>query len=119
VRAPLAAVVAALLVVACSSGDDLPRPSRAFCDAAYRYEQRIQRAPRASVDTQIDLVADMAAHAPADIRADARLFLAALRRAKAGTLEKDDPRVVAAVENVNRRAGNGCGFFERDSGSGF
>jgi hypothetical protein len=113
------AVLAAFALVACSSGPDLPRPSRAFCEAAARYDRRIVRAPRASVATQIELVRDIAEHAPKDIRREAQVFLDALRRVRADPGVRDDPDVQQAVDSVNRRAGNGCGFFERDAGSGF
>jgi len=60
----------------------------------------------------------MTANAPSDIRGDANTFLEAMRRVDRDPSVVDDPQVADAVENVNRRAANGCGFFERDAGSG-
>jgi hypothetical protein len=113
------AVGAILLLGACSGRQaSLPRPSRAYCETAYRYEQRIQHKPRPSVDTQIALLTKMAEHAPNDIAPDLAVFLDAMRRVETEPSLKDKPSVVTAVDNVNRRTSAGCGFFEQDRSNG-
>ena len=114
-----AAIGAALVLSACSGrAESLPRPSRAYCEAAYRYEQQIQKQPQPSIDEQITMVDQIAANAPRDIAADAQVFLDAMRRVKTDPSVKDDARVQAAVDNVNRRTSSGCGFFEQERRSG-
>jgi hypothetical protein len=113
---PLAAIV---LLGACSKSEEsLPRPSRTFCEAAYRYEQKIQVKPRPTIDAQIAMVAKIAANAPKDIHADARVFLDAMRQVKTDKSVVDNPTVKHAVTNVNRRTSDGCGFFEQDPTNG-
>jgi hypothetical protein len=119
IRGLAAALGAVLLLGACSGrGESLPRPSRAYCEAAYRYEQRIQEKPRPSVDEQITMVAKITENAPEDIAADARVFLDAMRRVKTDPSVKDNATVQAAVDNVNRRTSGGCGFFEQERRTG-
>jgi hypothetical protein len=121
---PLASLLAVVLVAAaglsaCSRGDSesLPTPSKAFCQAAYSYDRKVER--KAPLQTQIALVQTMADHAPPDIARDARTFLDALqRRADGDKRVVDNPRIQTAVENVNRRAQNDCGLFEQDPPSG-
>ena len=62
----------------CSSdaASDLPRPSKAFCRAAARYDDRVERG--AKLPEHIKLVSDIAAHAPRDVADDATTFLDAL-----------------------------------------
>lgn len=119
-RTLVAGLLLAVTLAACSGSStaDLPRPSREFCEAANQYEELIQQAPPPSVDSQIELLEEMAANAPSDIRADTNTFLDALRQVEDDPSLRDDPQVEEAVDNVNRRAANGCGFFKRDSGSG-
>jgi hypothetical protein len=99
----------------CKSTNDaastLPRPSVAFCKAAASYDQRVQMA---KLPEQIKLVASIAKHAPKDISTDARTFLNALERRRNGdTSVVDDKRIETAVQNVNRRAGQDCGWYKR------
>lgn len=119
-RTLLAGVLLTVAALGCSrsSTADLPRPSREFCETAYRYEEEIQQAPAPSIADQIELIEQLAAHAPNDIRGDADTFLDAMRRVGDDPSVRDDPKVAEAVDNVNRRAANGCGFFERDARTG-
>jgi hypothetical protein len=118
------AVVAVLVVggatlAGCSKGDSeaLPRPSKAFCKAAYSYDKKVER--KASIAVQIALVRTMADHAPKDIAKDTRTFLDALqRRADGDKSVVNNPKIQDAVNNVNRRAQNDCGLFEQDPPSG-
>jgi hypothetical protein len=105
-----------LLVAGCRDGGDTPKPPRAFCDAASRYDERVQEG--AKLDEQIRLVERMAAAAPAKIKADAERFLDALRRVETDPSVRDNPGIQRAVENVNRYAAQGCGFYERRPGGG-
>jgi hypothetical protein len=115
-----AAAAAALLVGACSGREEsLPRPSREYCQAAYRYEQQIQKQPQPTIEAQIAMVEKIADNAPKDIRAEARVFLDAMRRVETDPSVKDNAKVQAAVENVNRRTSRGCGFFEQERNTGF
>jgi hypothetical protein len=113
----VAVVVVTLLVGACrpdtTSG---PKPSRAFCDAASRYDDRLSKG--AKLDEQIRLVQRMVETAPAKIKADTQTFVDALRRVEADPSVKDDREVKQAVEEVNRYAAQGCGFYERQGGGG-
>ena len=110
-------VVPALLAVGCRSEERSgPKPSRAFCDAAARYDDRLSKG--AKLDEQIRLVQGMVDTAPAKIEGDAQAFVDALRRVEADASVKDDPKVKKAVENVNRYAAQGCGFYERQGGGG-
>jgi uncharacterized protein YggE len=120
---PLALVVVLLVggatVAGCSKGDSeaLPRPSKAFCTAAYTYDKKVER--KASLEVQIGLVQTMADHAPKDIATDTQTFLDALqRRADGDKNVVDNPKIMEAVNNVNRRAQNDCGLFEQDPPSG-
>ena len=72
----------------------------------------------AKLDEQIRLVQRMVDTAPAKIKADAQTFVDALRRVETDPSVKDDPKVKRAVENVNRYAAQGCGFYERQGGGG-
>jgi hypothetical protein len=113
-------VGAALVLGACSgsSEESLPKPSKDFCEAAHSYEEKIQSKHPPSIDDQIVIVGRIAANAPADVKADAEAFLDAMRRVRNDPSVKDNDRVRKAVDNVNRRAGNGCDFFKSDPGSG-
>jgi hypothetical protein len=114
----LAAVVliAGGALAGCKSSDSakssLPPPSAAFCKAAAKYDQRVQQA---KLPEQIKLVTDIAAHAPIDIEKDAHTFLTALKQRQAGNKSVvDNPKIETAVNNVNRRAGQDCGWYERN-----
>jgi hypothetical protein len=108
---------------ACSRGSDeaLPTPKPGFCEAAQRYDRRVER--NASVAEQITILEKLERNAPRDVAADATLFLERMREYRAATKAereelKGDPDVERAIENVNRRAINGCGFFESEPGDG-
>ena len=120
-RALLALLVlaAGVAVTACSGNDEasLPRPSKPFCEAAHRYDVRVEK--RAPIDEQIQIVQKMADHAPKDIAHDTNVFLDALqRRRDGGPSVVDNPKIEDAVDNVNRRAANGCGFYNSEGGGG-
>ncbi len=115
----LAAVGIGLTVA--SRGGDSTRadPPRAFCRAAERYEQAIQResmSGRLGVDRQIELVGEIAAAAPPVIAADAQVFVDALRRVRDDPSVRDDPAIKRAVDNVNRYAAQGCGAYKGSGG---
>jgi len=116
----LLAAVAAIGLSACSgdSGSSLPRPNKASCTASYTYDQRLPKLV-GKVDEQIALVEPIAANAPKDVKADAELFLDALRRVASGDKSVvDNKRVERAATNVNRRAADGCGLYNQDPSSG-
>jgi hypothetical protein len=124
----LAAVVTVAGAIALAGCKDpgkssLPTPNKAFCQAAVKYDEAIQKVTKADqaqrARDQLPLVQTMADNAPADIRDAARTFADALRRRADGdTSVVDSPRVSKAVEDVNRRAGNGCGFYQSQNGAG-
>lgn len=114
----LAVLLAAGGVAGCKeqsdATSDLPRPSRAFCEAAARYDEKVTTAGM-ELPEQIRMVTAIAEHAPKDVRQDAQTFLAALRRHRDGdTSVVDNPRIERAVDNVNRRAGQDCGWYQRE-----
>jgi hypothetical protein len=110
-------VGAAVLAVGCGSeGSDAPKAPLAFCKAAARFDDRLSRG--AKLNEQIRLVQDMVDAAPARIRPDTQTFVDALRQVATDPSVKDDPKVKKAVENVNRYAAQGCGFYERQGGGG-
>ena len=110
-------LVAALIGGACSSeSGNAPKAPLAFCKAAARYDDRVSR--NAKIDEQVRLVQRMVDTAPAKIKANAQTFVDALRRVETDRSAKDDPNVKRAVENVNRYAAQGCGFYERQGGGG-
>jgi hypothetical protein len=110
-------LVFAVLGAGCRSGGDAPKAPRAFCAAASDYDNRLSKG--AKLDEQIRLVEKIVATAPAKIEADAETFLDALRRVESDPSVKDDAEIKQAVENVNRYAAQGCGFYERRGGGGF
>jgi hypothetical protein len=122
VRARLLLVVVALgvLATACSRGDEassLPTPKPGFCEAAQRYDTRVEKG--AKLDEQITIVEKMERNAPQDVAADTTTFLRSLQKLAAGDESVvDNPKVADAVHNVNRRAINGCEFFKKEVGSG-
>jgi hypothetical protein len=118
-------VVALGGMLAACSGDQsatLPKPSDAFCTAARRYDDQLGKLTAtgtARFEKQIEWVTPMAEHAPKDIKHDAEVFLDALQQRAAGnTKVATDPGVKTAIENVNRRAAQGCQFYEGDPSSG-
>jgi hypothetical protein len=118
-RLAVAAVllVAALVGGACSSESaNAPKAPLAFCQAAARYDDRVSR--NAKIDEQIRLVQRMVDTAPAKIKADAQRFVDALRRVETDPSVKDNAKVKRTVENVNRYAAQGCGFYKQQGGGG-
>jgi hypothetical protein len=110
-------LVAALVGGACSSESaNAPKAPLAFCRAAARYDDRVSR--NAKIDEQIRLVQRMVDTAPAKIKANAQTFVDALRQVETDKSVKDDPNVKRAVENVNRYAAQGCGFYKQQGGGG-
>jgi len=118
-------VVALLLLAAgltaCSrdQGATLPTPSKAFCQAAYNYDTNLPKLV-GKLAQQTALVEKLAAHAPKDIAHDAQTYLDAMqRRVEGDTSVVDNPKIKAAVENVNRRAADGCQLYKQNQdGSG-
>jgi hypothetical protein len=120
-RAIAALGVLAASLAACSSdsGSSRPTPSKAFCQAAYDYDTNLPKLigkPR----KQAELVKKLAAHAPKDIADDAQTYLDAMNRAIEGDKSVvDNPKIETAVENVNRRAADGCELYKQNKdGSG-
>ena len=113
-------VGAAVAIGRPSSGPDLPKPSASFCEAAAKYDKKLGTLTGKDRFTrQIELVTPMAEHAPKDIKADAELFLSALqRRADGDKSVETNKRVEQAIKNVNRRAVDGCDFYQQQVGSG-
>ncbi len=110
----LVLLVGALSACSGERGSSLPTPSKAFCVAAYTFDDQ---APKliGKIHKQIELVQQMADHAPKDIERDARLYLDAMqRRAEGDMTVVDNPKVQAAVENVNRRAADGCALYKQN-----
>jgi hypothetical protein len=121
-RAVVAVGLLAVALAACSGDDNsssLPVPSKAFCQAAYDFDTN---APKliGKIDEQTALVEKMADHAPKDIARDAQIYLDAMqRRADGDKTVVDNPKIKTAVENVNRRAADGCGLYKQNrDGSG-
>ena len=112
----LLVVLAAVAAVAgCSSeSGSAPKAPLAFCKAAANYDDRLSKG--ASIGEQIRLVQRMVATAPAKIKSDAETFLDAMRRVEMDASVKDNPRVKRAVDNVNRYAAQGCGFYQQQGG---
>ena len=117
-RAVVAVGLLAAALAACSGEDSgsssLPTPSRAFCQAAYDYDTNLPKLigkPR----QQTALVAKLAEHAPKDIAKDAQTYLDAMKRATDGDKSVvDNPEIQKAVDNVNRRASDGCQLFKQN-----
>jgi hypothetical protein len=121
-RRPLALATAAVCLVGfaglagCKEADDaastLPRPSVAFCKAAGHYDNKIASA---KLPAQIEMVAKIAAAAPKDVSKDAQTFLDALKKRSQGdTSVVDNPKIKTAIDHVNRRAGQDCGWYKRN-----
>jgi hypothetical protein len=121
-RRPLALASAAVCLVAfaglagCKQTDDaasnLPRPSVAFCKAAGHFDNKL---PTAKLPAQIEMVAKIAAAAPKDVSRDAQTFLDALKKRNEGdTSVVDNPKIKHAIDHVNRRAGQDCGWYKRN-----
>jgi hypothetical protein len=112
------------MLAACSDGESssLPKPSNAFCTAARRYDDQLAKLTATGTERfekQIEWVTPMAQHAPKDIKHDAEVFLDALQQRAAGNAEvASDPKVKTAIENVNRRAAQGCQFYQDPNSGG-
>ena len=113
----VALIGAIVLAVGCGSeGGDATKAPLAFCKAASRFDDRLSKG--AKLGEQVRLVQGMVDTAPARIKADTTTFLDALRRVETDPSVKDNPKVKRAVENVNRYAAQGCGFYEQQGGGG-
>ena len=122
VRAVVALGLLAVALTACSrdSESSLPTPSKAFCQAAYDYDTNLPKLI-GKIRQQTALVQKLAEHAPKDIAADAQTYLDAMeRRADGDTTVVDNPKIQTAVDNVNRRAADGCELYKqnKDGSSG-
>jgi hypothetical protein len=94
----------------------LPVPSRAFCSAAAKYDEATTSKPL-PLARHVTMTHAIALSAPADAKADAVLVWTSYRKLAAGDRSVvDDPDVKAAIDHVNRRATQTCGWFKRDSG---
>ncbi|MBM3674845.1 MAG: hypothetical protein FJW88_07775 [Actinobacteria bacterium] len=115
--AALILLVTAVSLGACRSSESassgLPRPSRAFCEAAGRYDEKVGTRTL-SMRQHVEYLTDIATTAPADIEDEAELVLDAMRRRADGDVSVvDDPEVEASMQAVTRRAGQDCGWYER------
>ncbi|MEO6469308.1 MAG: hypothetical protein ABIP21_09415 [Acidimicrobiia bacterium] len=116
----LVLVVVTLGVSACSQKDDtqsdLPRPSRAFCAAAGRYDAAVS-SRKVSLTQHVRFTRAIAKSAPVDARREATIVWHSFEKLRAGDRSVvDNPRVKAAIEHVNRRAGQDCGWYRRKEG---
>jgi ABC-type phosphate/phosphonate transport system substrate-binding protein len=114
----LVAAIAIAGVAGCKEQNDaksaLPRPSKAFCKAAARYDEHVTTA-KLKLSKQIEMVSAIAANAPKDIEREAQTFLDALKKREAGDMSVvDNPKVQDAADRVNRRAGQDCGWYQRE-----
>ena len=110
----------ALVAVGCKQKDDtasnLPRPSRAFCAAAAHYDAAVT-SRKVTLDQHVRYTRAIAKTAPADARHDANIVWHSFARLRAGDHRVvDNPEVKAAIEHVNRRAGQDCGWYRRKEG---
>ena len=95
------------------TASDLPRPSRAFCAAAARYDAAVS-AKKVSLAQHIEFTRAIAAAAPKDARHDAEVVWRAFEKLRAGDHRVvDNPTVKSAIDHVNRRAGQDCGWYRR------
>jgi hypothetical protein len=119
-RPVVALVLLAASLAACSGSSEksLPAPSKAFCQAAYKFDTN---APKliGKLSKQTELVQTMADHTPKDIAKDMAVYLDAMkRRADGDTSVVDNPKVETAVKNVERRAINGCALYTQNQDGG-
>lgn len=113
----IALAIVLVTVTACKSSESatsqLPRPTKEFCVAAARYDEKVQVGDL-SLDEHVEFVTAIADNAPKDIADQAAVFLDAIkRRANGDKSVVDQPAIQRAVEDVNRRAGQDCGWYER------
>jgi len=119
-RALVAIALLAVALTACSrdSEKSLPTPSKAFCQAAYDYDTNLPKLI-GKIQQQTELVQKLAEHAPKDIAADAETYLDAMQRRAAGDKSVvDNPKIQTAVDNVNRRAADGCELYKQNKDGG-
>ena len=110
----------ALVAAGCQQKDDtasdLPRPTRAFCAAAAHYDAAVS-SKRVSIAQHVRFTRAIAETAPTDVRRDATVVWHSFEKLRAGDRSVvDNPEVKAAVEHVNRRAGQDCGWYRRKEG---
>ena len=113
----LTGFIAVAVLSGCKNTDDatsdLPRPSRAFCEAAASYDKRVTTAGM-KLPEHIRRVTAISENAPKDVAKDAQLFLDALKKRAAGdTSVVDNPEIQGAIDRINRRAGQDCGWYQR------
>jgi hypothetical protein len=113
-------VVLSVATVGCQQKDDtassLPRPSRAFCRAAANYD-KVVALKSTTLARHITLTRAIARTAPKDARRDAEIMWHSLEKLRAGDKSVvDNPKVQAAINHVNRRAGQDCGWYRRQEG---
>jgi hypothetical protein len=102
-------------------GNDLStnsRPSRAFCKAAAAYDKATTASTKkVPLTRHIAMTHAIAKSAPHDTKADATLVWQSYRKLASGDRSViDNSRVKAALDHVNRRATQTCGWFARDTG---
>ena len=127
----LAGLLAGLLLAgvvgaACGGeGGSSAKAPKAFCQAAYNYEQELSKEitkGEKNASRQLALVDKMAATAPKNIRKDVETFAARIRQViEDPSLANDkgfQTRGQAVVDRINRYASNGCGFFNQDPSQG-
>jgi hypothetical protein len=121
-----AVLLAGVLGAACGGeGGSTAKAPKAFCQAAYDYEQELSKQlekGEKNATRQLALVEKMAAHAPKKISADVNEFATRIRQVM------DDPSLAkdkkfqdegkAVVDRINHYASNGCGLFKQDPNSG-
>lgn len=113
----IAVIVAMIVGSGCSGEDDtasgLPRPTRAFCAAAANYD-KVVALKATSLRRHAELTREIALTAPTDIREDARTVWQSFEKLRDGDESVvDNPEVRDAINHVNRRAGQDCGWFRR------
>jgi hypothetical protein len=117
-RAVAVTVLAVGLLGAACGGSEAPKGSKAFCLAADRYDNELERQRRrgtVDLERQTERVAEIARTAPRAIRAAAQRFLDAMEQVGSDPAVRDDPRVRQSVDAVNRYANQACSVYERDS----
>lgn len=105
------------VITGCSGKDDtaprLSKPTKAFCAAAANYD-KVVALKATSLTRHVELTRAIAQTAPKDARADARIVWHAFEKLRDGDQSVvDNPTVENAINHVNRRASQGCGWFRR------
>jgi hypothetical protein len=116
----LLVVVAIALIAAACSGTTKPMASKAFCLAADKYNNEIDRTMgtgKIDARRQAELADALARTAPKKIKQDAEIFANALHRVQTDpSFKKDDPKIRTAADNVLRLANQACGVYNRTGG---